>query len=142
MTAQWSNGFTSTILLRWLRRETLARMLRRLETAGVVARAEPSSDALLGFELVESGTCWRPTPKNSGVLLWLFESWPVANVVARVLKSTTPSDMPFGSRRELFSVVPERIPICDSLWRTCGWASVRREFRIAWALLPTGLPDV
>ena len=44
--------------------ESLTRMLRRLETAGVVARAEPSSDALLGFDLVESGTCWRPSPKK------------------------------------------------------------------------------
>ena len=41
-----------------------ARMLRRLQTAGVVARTEKSSDALLGVELVESGTCWRPSPKK------------------------------------------------------------------------------
>ena len=36
--------------------EALTRMLERLETAGVVARAEPSSVPPLGFEQNDSGT--------------------------------------------------------------------------------------
>ena len=55
--------------------ESLARMLGLLETAGVVARAEPSSDLPLGFELTDSGTCWH-FPRSSGVSPWPFGSWP------------------------------------------------------------------
>ena len=47
-------------------------MLGRLETVDVVARAEPSSDALLGFEIVDSRTCWRRLPRSSGVSRWLI----------------------------------------------------------------------
>ena len=44
--------------------ESRARMLGRRETAAVAARVEPSSDALQGFELTDSGICWRPPPKT------------------------------------------------------------------------------
>ena len=37
--------------------ESSTRMLERLEIAGAVVRVEPSTDALLGFELAYSGTC-------------------------------------------------------------------------------------
>ena len=60
----------STLLLRWTCRRSRQMNLKhacwdvwRL-LPGVVARAEPSSDALLGFELIDSGTCWRPSPKK------------------------------------------------------------------------------
>ena len=68
-------------------------MLGRLEAAGVVARADPSTDALLGFELVESGTCWRSSPKKFWrIALALRELWSLENVGALVLKSAAPSD--------------------------------------------------
>ena len=44
--------------------ELLTRVLERLEIAGEVAMAEPSSDALWGFELSDSGTRWRPSSKK------------------------------------------------------------------------------
>ena len=113
--------------------ESSTRMLRPLEAAGV-ARVEPSTDALLGFEVAESGTCWRPSH-------WLFESWPLVNVVALALKSAVPSD----AQRN----ISVRITTCFcSIFQYAarfathfegrvgrGWTSVRREFRTAWALL-------
>ena len=68
MITQWSNCFFDNFAALPLSQaeadESLAHMLGRWEAAGVVARVEPSTDALLGFECVESGTCWRPCPKK------------------------------------------------------------------------------
>ena len=52
--------------------ESLARMLRRLEAAEVMAREQPSTNALLGLELVGSGHVGGHRPRNSGALRWLF----------------------------------------------------------------------
>ena len=64
--------------------ESPARMLGRLETAGVVARAEPSSDALL---------VGRP-PRISHVSRRPSGSWRMTGVVPLLLRSTAPLGMP------------------------------------------------
>ena len=101
--------------------ESLACMLRRLETAGVVASAKPSSDALLGVELVESGTCWRPSPmKFWRTALALRElAFGKCRRTTQFSRALGHAMSLFGLRRELYSF-PVFIPICDSHWRTCG----------------------
>ena len=105
----------------------------------MVATAGPSSDALLGFELVESGTCWRPSPKKFRRIapalreLAFGKCRHTGSEISRALGHAMSL---FGLRRELYSV----FPVCIQFVTQCGgrvgrvWASVRREFRIAWAL--------
>ena len=64
--------------------ESLTRMLGRLETAGVVARANPIRCAAG----VDSETCWRPSPKKFWRIAMAIR--PLADVVALVLKSAAP----------------------------------------------------
>ena len=94
--------------------ESLARVLRRLETAGVVAMAKPSVGNMLA----------AISQEILAVLLWLFENWPLGGVVARVLKSTAPSGMPCLCLDYDVTGFEGRVGRV--------WASVRREFRIAW----------
>ena len=82
-------------------------MLERPETAGVAARTEPSSDALMGFELTDSGTCWQPSPKK----LWRI---PLAlrelafgrcrRSGAQINRALGHDMSSFGLRREQYSV--------------------------------------
>ena len=108
----------------------------------VVARVEPSSDALLGFELADSGTCWWPSPKK----FWRIALAPRELAFGRCRRTGSQINRAlghamslFGLRRELYSVFQRA---CQFVIRFEGrvgraWASVRREFRIAWALLPS-----
>ena len=68
--------------------EALARMLKRLESVGVVGRAESPSDSLLGFEHTDAVHVCDYLLKKSGVSHWPFGCWPLADVGARVLRST------------------------------------------------------
>ena len=87
-------------------------MLGRLETVDVVARAEPSSDALLGFEIVDSGTCWRPSPKKF---------WRIALAI-RELAFDTCRRMSTQIRRASGNV-SVRIPQSDGLPSPVPWYS-------------------
>ena len=124
MTVRWSNCcFAALALSQAEADESSVRMLRRLQTACVVTRVEPSSDALLGFELVESGTCWRPSPKKF---------WRAALALRELtfgrcrrtgtLKSAAPSGTQcLCSDYDVnFALFSSTRTICDSLWRTCG----------------------
>ena len=58
------DNFASLALSRAEADDARKRMLERLEAGRVVARVDSSSDAQLGFELADSGTCWWPSPKK------------------------------------------------------------------------------
>ena len=115
--------------------ETLTRMLERLETAGVAARVEPSSDALLGFELADSGTCWRPSPKKFwriALALWELAIGRCRRTGTQINRALGNAMSLFGLRRELYNVFQYAYQFVTHFEGRVGrvWASVRREFRI------------
>ena len=108
--------------------ESLTRMMGRLGAAGVVARVELPTGALVGFQLVESETCWRPTPKKFWCIALALRELAFGKcrrTGTRISRALGHATSLFGSRRELDSVFFE-----GRVGRV--WALVRREYRIAW----------
>ena len=114
----------------------------------MVARAEPSSDALLGFELVESGTCWLAITQeilayrsgSSRAGLW----WQMSSHWDSDQPRPQARNVSVRSRRELLSFFQYAFQFVTLFGGRVGrvWASVRPEFHIALALLPFSKCDL
>ena len=116
--------------------ESLTRMLEWLDAPGVVARVEPSTDALLVFELVESRTCWRPSPKKFWRITLALRKLAFGKgrrTGAQISCALGHAMSVFGLRRELDSFFQYAYPIVAHFEGRVGrvWASMRRELCIA-----------
>ena len=100
-----------------------------------------SHRTLLGFELADPGTCWRPSPKKFWrVALALRELafGRCRRTGTQINRALRHSISVFGLRRELYSVFQYAYQFVTHFEGRVGivWAFVGQEFRIAWALLP------
>ncbi|CAK0806514.1 unnamed protein product, partial [Prorocentrum cordatum] len=125
----------------------LEQMLGAVAAAGVDAAPEPAGAPLLGFELDPTGTQWRPTARKF---------WKVALALrtlgwGRQRRTGRQIARAVGHASAIMLLRPEMLSIFSAVYvfadRYFGqparvWASVRRELRAAWALLPLAVADV
>ncbi|CAK0874888.1 unnamed protein product [Prorocentrum cordatum] len=125
----------------------LEQMLGAVAAAGVDAAPEPAGAPLLGFELDPTGTQWRPTARKF---------WKVALALrtlgwGRQRRTGRQIARAVGHASAIMLLRPEMLSIFSAVYvfadRYFGqparvWASVRRELRAAWALLPLAVADM
>ncbi|CAK0899549.1 unnamed protein product, partial [Prorocentrum cordatum] len=125
----------------------LEHMLGAVAAAGVDASPEPAGAPLLGFELDSTGTQWRPTARKF---------WKVALALrtlgwGRQRRTGRQIARAVGHASAIKLLRPEMLSIFSAVYvfadRYFGqparvWASVRRELRAAWALLPLAVADM
>ena len=121
--------------------EALDSMLRSLAEHSVAAATENPDSPLLGFSLEAAGTEWRPTDVKFWRLAFAFRElgWGRTPRTGRqICRAVGHATAVFLLRRELLSIFSHSYVFAEKWWDTPArlWASVRREFRHAWALLP------
>ncbi|CAK0881998.1 unnamed protein product, partial [Prorocentrum cordatum] len=110
----------------------LEEMLAAVAAAGAEAGPGPQGSPLLGFELDSEGTRWRPSARKF---------WRVALALRALGWGKTRR-----AERQIARVVGNASAIVllrlEMLSPARVWASVGKELRAAWALLPLALVDV